>query len=74
MKRALDILRIRFAQGGETEGYRKDGPVAVAKFEMGENEEPEQREMRVLRQREVSDVIEQILMRVGKACSIDEVR
>ena len=35
VKGALAILRTRFAQVGETEGYRKDGPVAVAKFELG---------------------------------------
>lgn len=66
VKSALAILRSRFAQVGETEGYRKDGPIAVAKFELGESDEPELREARVLRQREVSDVIEQILVRIGK--------
>jgi hypothetical protein len=60
---ALNLLRARFAQAGQTEGYRKDGPVAVAKFELGEGDEPEQREARALRQREVSDVIEQLLAR-----------
>lgn len=33
---ALEILRRRFAQDEKTEGFRKDGPVAVAKFEHGE--------------------------------------
>lgn len=51
---ALDILRSRFMQDEKTEGYRKDGPVAVAKFELGESDEPAQREAIVLRQREVS--------------------
>jgi hypothetical protein len=60
---ALNLLRARFAQAGQAEGYRKDGPVAVAKFELGEGDEPEQREARALRQREVSDVIEQLLAR-----------
>ena len=64
VKNALAILRSRFAQVGETEGYRKDGPVAVAKFELGESDEPELREARVLRQREACDVIEQFLERV----------
>lgn len=63
--RALAILRTRFAQVGETEGYRKDGPVAVAKFELGESDEPELREARALRQREACDVIEQFLARMG---------
>lgn len=65
VKNALAILRTRFAQMGETEGYRKDGPVAVAKFELGESDEPEQREVRALRQREASDVIERLLARIG---------
>ena len=49
----------------ETEGYRKDGPVSVAKFELGESDEAEQREARALRQRQASDVIEQLLGRIG---------
>jgi len=65
VKGALDLLRARFAQVGETEGYRKDGPVAVAKFELGESDEPEQREARALRQRDASDVVEQLLARIG---------
>jgi hypothetical protein len=65
IKSALAILQSRFAQVGETEGYRKDGPVAVAKFELGEGDEAEQREARALRQREASEVIEQLLARVG---------
>ena len=64
-RNALAILRTRFAQMGEAEGYRKDGPVAVAKFELGESDEPEQREVRALRQREASDVIERLLARIG---------
>ncbi len=64
VKNALDLLRARFAQVGETEGYRKDGPVAVAKFELGEGDEPEQREARALRQREACDVIERLLARI----------
>lgn len=63
---ALAILRARFARVGETEGYRKDGPVAVAKFEFGEGDEPERREARALRQREASDVIEQLLKRIDR--------
>jgi hypothetical protein len=65
VKNELELLRARFAQVGDTEGYRKDGPVAVAKFELGEGDEPEQREARTLRQREASGVIEQLLMRIG---------
>lgn len=62
---ALEILRRRFAQDEKTEGFRKDGPVAVAKFEHGESDEPEQREVRALRQRQASDLIDQLLVRLG---------
>jgi len=47
------------------EGYRKDGPVSVAKFELGEGDEAEQREARALRQRQASDVIDQLLGHIG---------
>lgn len=67
IQRALDLLHARFAQSGSVEGYRKDGPVAVAKFELGEGDEPQLREARALRQREASDLIEQLLARIGKA-------
>jgi len=62
---SLTILRSRFTSDDKTEGYRKDGPVAVAKFEMDEGDEPEQREARALRQRQVSDMIEEFLARIG---------
>ena len=65
VRAALDVLRRRFAHEPSVEGYRKDGPVAVAKFEIGQDEEPEQRERRALRQRQASDVIEQLLARIG---------
>lgn len=62
---ALAILRGRFAGDDKTEGYRKDGPVSVAKFELGEGDEPELREARALRQRQACDLIEQLLARIG---------
>jgi hypothetical protein len=60
---SLAILRSRFAGDEKIEGYLKDGPVSVAKFELGEN--AELREERALRQRQVSDVIEHLLARIG---------
>jgi hypothetical protein len=36
IREGLDVLRRRFASDQATEGYRKDGPVSVAKFELGE--------------------------------------
>jgi hypothetical protein len=65
VKESLAILRNRFAKDDNADGYRKDGPVAVARFELGESEESEQREARLLRQRQVSDVIEQLLAKVS---------
>jgi hypothetical protein len=62
---ALDILQRRFANDDVTEGFRKDGPVSVAKFELGEGGEPELCEARALRQRQASDVIEQLLGRIA---------
>lgn len=61
---SLAILRSRFAQDANTEGYRKDGPVAVAKFELGESDDADLREARSLRQREVSDLIDQLFARL----------
>jgi hypothetical protein len=50
---------------GETgDHHRKDDLVAVAKFELGEDNEPRRRALRVLRKREASDVIEQPLARI----------
>ncbi len=67
IEESLGILRRRFARDAEIEGYRKDGPVAVARFELGEDDESNQREARILRQREVSDVIERLLGLLGRA-------
>ena len=63
---SLAILRSRFAQDANTEGYRKDGPVAVAKFELGESDDADQREACALRQREVSDLMDQLLARLDQ--------
>ena len=61
---ALEVLRDRFAGDKQVEGYQKDGPVAVARFELGEGNDPDQREDRLRRQREASDIIEQLLGRI----------
>lgn len=65
VRQALDILRRRFADDETSEGFRKDGPVAVAKFEIGEQANPDEREARVLRQRQVSDAIDRLLSDLG---------
>lgn len=62
---SLTLLRNRFATDANTEGYLKDGPVSVARFELGEDEDA--RETRALRQREAADVIESLLGKIEVA-------
>ena len=64
VREVLEILHRRFVEDDKTEGFRKDGPVAVARFESGEGLEPELLEARLLRQRQVSDVVEQLLAKL----------
>lgn len=63
VRSALEILRRRFVDEPDIEGYLKDGPVAVARVELGN--EADQRDRRVLRQREASDIIDRLLRGVG---------
>lgn len=58
----LKILARHFIDDSDTEGFKKNGPVAVAKFEMGEDSN---RDDRLLRQREVSDLIARFLKEIG---------
>jgi hypothetical protein len=64
VKEVLAILRKHFATDDKTEGYRKDGPVAVAQFEI-EGDDPEAREQRALRQREASEIVTGFITAVG---------
>ena len=54
----LEVFHRCFVGDDRIEGHRKDGPVAVARFELGE-------EARLLRQRQVTEVIEELLARIG---------
>ncbi|MBA1143869.1 MULTISPECIES: hypothetical protein [Mesorhizobium] len=58
----LGLLARHFADDGETEGYKKNGPVAVAKFELGEDSD---RDIRILRQREVAEQVMRLLKAIG---------
>lgn len=58
---ALKILETRFVGNKQTEGYLRDGPIAVARFDLGDGNDNEARESRILRQRTVSDLIERFL-------------
>ena len=66
IQEALRILRQHFAPDDRTDGYRKDGPVSVAKFELGEADNPDQLEARLLRQRQATDVVEQFLATIDR--------
>lgn len=59
VREALALLRKHFLDDANAQGYLKDGPVAVAKFELGELEQDSQ--ARMLRQREASFVVESLL-------------
>lgn len=59
IEEALGILAKHFSDDSKTEGYQKDGSVAVAKFELGD--QAESREARILRQRQVSELITRLL-------------
>ncbi|GAA0204464.1 hypothetical protein QOZ96_002030 [Brevundimonas nasdae] len=56
----LRKLQTRFGDGENVEGFRKDGPVAVAKFEIGDDDETA--ELRLLRQRQVADIVGKLLV------------
>jgi hypothetical protein len=59
IRTALRRLHARFGDDDAEQAYRKDGPVAVAKFEIGD--EVELVEQRALRQRDVAGVVGRFL-------------
>ncbi|MFC1457084.1 MULTISPECIES: antitoxin [Microvirga] len=66
IRAALANLRKRFCDPKSDEGYLREGPVAVARFEIeGDDEDAEVREQRALRQRAVNDVISRLLGDLG---------
>lgn len=67
IKQSLAVLRERFATDEKIEGYRKDGPVSVAKFELGEDDsDMDARNERLIRQRRVSDTVNQLLAAIDE--------
>jgi hypothetical protein len=66
IEEVFGLLRKHFADDADTEGYRKSGPVAVAKFEMGEDEDAEARDNRARRQRDASEVAMRLLKSIGR--------
>lgn len=66
VRAALTLLLKRFCDPKPDEGYLREGPVAAARFEIeGDDEDPEVREQRALRQRAVNDVISRLLRELG---------
>ncbi len=61
--KAVDIIQRHFVDDATTEGYRKVGPVAVARFEFDDGDEA--RENRLLRQRQAADVAMRFLKVLG---------
>lgn len=65
--KALQILRNRFAGDEKTEGYQKDGPTAVAQFELSmEDIGDSLNEALALRRREVNIIIEDLLNHIDR--------
>ncbi|WP_245437275.1 antitoxin [Mesorhizobium helmanticense] len=63
---ALAILLKRFCDPKPDEGYLREGPVAVARFEIeGNDEDADIREQRSLRQRAVNDSLSRLLGELG---------
>lgn len=63
---ALTILSRRFCDPNPDEGYLREGPVAVAQFEIeGDSADADIREQRALRQRAVNDVISRLMSDLG---------
>ncbi|TCM51128.1 hypothetical protein C8J36_110135 [Rhizobium sp. PP-F2F-G48] len=63
---ALEILLKRFCDPTADEGYLREGPVAVAWFEIeGDNDDPDIRGLRALRQRVANDVVSRLLEELG---------
>ena len=63
VRQSLKLISAHFAGDATTEGYLKTGPVAVSKFELGED--TDSLDDRILRQRQVTDLIEEFLEAVG---------
>ena len=59
---ALKILASKFCNDGNSEGYEKDGAVAAARFEDDDEDEEGQRDRRILRQRQASDLVSRIVL------------
>lgn len=64
---ALGVLAKRFVDDDKAEGYLKDGPVSVAKFEIGDGGDEDERNARILRQRNVSALINGLLRQIEEA-------
>jgi hypothetical protein len=58
----MQAIERSFTSYGGVDGHERDGPVAAARFlGEGENETPEERDLRILRQREAADIAQRLL-------------
>ena len=64
---ALDVLTARFCDGDNVEGYLRNGPIAAARFKIGLD--PDDDDVRVLEQRNVSGLVSEIVDYVRKNLS-----
>ncbi len=58
---ALALLEKHFCDDAEGEGYRKDGSVMAARFELGDDDGEEDRDTRLLRQRRISEAVSRLI-------------
>lgn len=73
IRSSLNILRRRFTDDKNGQGYEKDGPVAVSSFEI-EAADEDGKEARVLRQRQVSEIVVSFLKAIDEASTGKEPR
>lgn len=62
IREALDLMKRHFTDPNPDEGYLRNGPVAVARFEQGgDDSDADNKERRALRQRQVADLAARLL-------------
>lgn len=69
---ALRLMQARFASDEKTDGADKDGPIAVADFEIPDDDDGA-RERKALRRRQVVTVIETLLREIDAAASSENI-
>lgn len=65
IQEALDGLMATFGDTAEVEGYLRDGPTRAAQFEI-EGDSREDRERRLVRQRDFAGIVNALLSEIAK--------